>query len=302
MLVQRISYGALLIVGVVAIVFGDLHIADGATVAEGSVSLQCGSLIPLAVLLLALFGTFEMLNLTRAANFEPMGWIIIVGVVLLNAVAWLLPAVYPDSGARVLEYQLVILVLAAMLCAVAQVLRRRAERGIGDISVSIFMLVYMGVLPSFITTLRVSLPGSLGVWAVILFVATVKCTDIGAYFTGVAVGKTKLIPTISPGKTVEGLAGGVLLAVVASCLLSRFLPWPVDPGGRLINAYQAVIFGVVVGVIGQFGDLVESVIKRDAALKDSAQVIPAFGGILDLLDSPVFAAPIGYLLLSAWLV
>ncbi len=298
MLAQRIFFGILLIAGLVAIFWGDYYVAGTATGPNGSANLQCGSIIPLAVLLLAVFGTLESLNLTRAAGYVPMGKVVLLGVIALNIAPWLVPAVYPDSEIGPFEWELIVFMLASMSIGVVQIIRHRTEGGIGDISVSIMILAYMGILLSMITSLRASLTGTMGTLAVLQFVAVVKCTDIGAYFTGLAIGKTKLIPAISPGKTVEGLAGGVVLAIGASAVLARSLPWP---GAMGISTFQAVLFGAVIAMLGHLGDLVVSVFKRDATSKDSGRVIPAFGGILDLLDSPVFAAPVGYLLLRAWL-
>ncbi len=301
MLVQRLFFGLLLIAGLVAIFWGDYYVAHTTTAAGDSADLRCGSIIPLAVLLLAVFGTLELLNLTRSAGYVPMGNVVLVGVLALNITPWLVPAIYPDSTISAFEWQLVVFMLAAMSVSVVQIARHRTDRGIGDISVSIMILAYMGILLSMLTALRAGVPGTTGTLAVLLFVAAAKSTDIGAYFTGLAIGKTKLIPAISPGKTVEGSAGGVVLAIIVSVVLARVLPWPAAAGSPPINTFQAVLFGLIIAMLGQLGDLVESVFKRDAASKDSGKAIPAFGGILDLLDSPAFAAPVGYLLLRTWL-
>jgi len=301
MLSQRIIFGLLLIAGLVAIFWGDVYIAAGSEGSHDAAYLGRGSIIPLTVLLLAVFGTMELLNLTRSAGYVPMGMVVVLGVIALNATAWVVPALFPDAEIGPFEWELIILMLASMTIGVVQIVRHRTQRGIGDISVSIMILVYMGVLLSMITALRASLPGPTGAWAVLLFVAVVKGTDIGAYFTGVAIGKTKLIPAISPGKTVEGFAGGFVLAIVLSIILVHVLPWTQSPGTSGMGTLQAVLFGSVVAGVGQLGDLVESVFKRDATSKDSGQVIPAFGGILDLLDSVAFTAPLAYLLLKAWL-
>ncbi len=302
MLVQRLFYGALLIAGLVLIFWGDYVFATVPIDPHETADLRCGSIIPLVVLLLAVFGTLESLDLARAAGYMPMGKVVLIGVVVLNVIPGLVPAVVPDARQGAFGWELIVFMLATMAVGVMQVIRHRTERGIGDISVSIMILAYMGILLSMVTALRASLPGTVGTLAVLQFIAVVKCTDIGAYFTGRALGKTKLIPAISPGKTVEGLAGGFVLAIVVSLVLARILPWPTPAGGgSAISPFEAVLFGAVIAMVGLLGDLVESVFKRDATSKDSGNVIPAFGGILDLLDSPAFAAPVAYLLLSFWL-
>jgi len=118
----------------------------------------------------------------------------------------------------------------------------------------------------------------------------VKFTDIGAFFGGRALGKHKLIPWLSPGKTWEGLGFGVLTAAIVGMICA---PWISQ-----LLWWQGLIFGAVIGLVGQAGDLLESLMKRDAQVKDSGQLIPGFGGILDVIDSPLLAAPFAYLLFS----
>ena len=125
-----------------------------------------------------------------------------------------------------------------------------------------------------------------------LFLAAVKCTDIGAYFVGSAVGRHKLIVWLSPGKSWEGLIGGLAFAAGVSILVAW--AWKIDAA-----VWEAAVFGVAVALAGQFGDLCESLLKRSARVKDSGAALPEFGGVLDLLDSPLLAAPVGYVLLAA---
>ncbi|MCP4379805.1 MAG: phosphatidate cytidylyltransferase, partial [bacterium] len=115
--------------------------------------------------------------------------------------------------------------------------------------------------------------------------------DIGAYFTGSAIGKHKLIPWLSPGKSWEGLIGGLVTAAGVSILITHL-------AGLEIAIWQSAIFGVVIGLAGQFGDLCESLLKRSAKLKDSSKMVPEFGGILDIIDSPLLAAPVAYALFA----
>lgn len=120
-------------------------------------------------------------------------------------------------------------------------------------------------------------------------VFTAKSCDIGAYLTGSLIGKRKLIPRVSPGKTVAGLVGGLCLSTavgVAVIVLS-------ERGGLLFG----LLFGFAVAVATVFGDLAESLVKRCVKVKDSAGLLPGQGGILDLIDSLILAAPVGYILL-----
>jgi phosphatidate cytidylyltransferase len=152
---------------------------------------------------------------------------------------------------------------------------------------------YLGVLPSFLAQLR-WLPGgegegdSRGMASVALAVFVPKCCDIGAYFTGRLLGRHRMAPVLSPKKTWEGLAGGLALSVLTAWAIHRYLP------GLPMNDLSAAGFGLAVGIAGVLGDLAESMIKRDCRQKDASQALPGFGGVLDVVDSILFAAPVAY--------
>jgi phosphatidate cytidylyltransferase len=129
---------------------------------------------------------------------------------------------------------------------------------------------------------------------ILMILLCVKFTDIGAYFGGRALGRHKLIPWLSPGKTWEGLFFGVLTAGAVGALCS---PW-INPPSYHLDWWKGLIFGIVIGGIGQLGDLLESMMKRDAEVKDSGTLVPGFGGILDIIDSPLLAAPFAYIMFS----
>lgn len=152
---------------------------------------------------------------------------------------------------------------------------------------SLLAFVYLGLMFGFLLAIR----REHSAWTVLWAVLVTKSCDIGAYFTGRAIGRHKLIPWLSPGKTWEGLVGGVVMAVI----VAYFGWWLVRPSGQGPPAWWlGVVPGVVLGLIGQIGDLFESVLKRDAGRKDSGQTIPGFGGVLDVLDSPLLAAPFAF--------
>lgn len=149
-------------------------------------------------------------------------------------------------------------------------------------------LVYLGFMFGFVLAIR----REHSAWVVLWVLAVTKSCDIGAYFTGKALGKHKLIPWLSPGKTWEGLAGGVALSsVVAIIGLSLLRDAHLNPG---VKTVEAIVVGAVFGLVGQVGDLLESLLKRDAGTKDSGSSIPGFGGVLDVLDSPILVAPVAY--------
>lgn len=150
---------------------------------------------------------------------------------------------------------------------------------------TLLAVVYLGVLPGFFFPIALTH----GAWLVLGMIAIVKAADIGAYTAGHLFGRHKLIPWLSPGKTVEGFIGGLLFSagagVIVATLRTDFWLW------------QGAVIGLVLGAIGQLGDLVESLLKRDAGVKDSGTV-PGFGGLLDLFDSPLLAAPAAYWMLK----
>jgi len=168
-----------------------------------------------------------------------------------------------------------------------QMIRHRLDAAVARVGATLLAVAYLGVGTAIVLAIRVDK----GVPALILFLAAVKCADIGAYFTGSAIGRHKLIAWLSPGKSWEGLFGGLAAAAGVSILVVWLF-------GMRMSLAWAAIFGCVVGAIGQFADLCESLLKRSASIKDSGALVPEFGGVLDVLDSPLLAAPAAYVMLS----
>jgi phosphatidate cytidylyltransferase len=157
-----------------------------------------------------------------------------------------------------------------------------------------FMGAYLGLLPSFLIDLRWLAPfEGRGPWsrstaALVLCIFTPKVGDIAAYFAGRALGQHLMSPVLSPKKTIEGAIGGVIGASLFAMAVQ--LVEPVAWGGVL----SAAILGALLGVVGIFGDLAESLLKRDAKAKDASTTVPGFGGVLDVIDSILFCAPVVY--------
>lgn len=160
-----------------------------------------------------------------------------------------------------------------------------------------FAMVYLGILPGMYLLIREgdASGGGYSAWVIAAILLIVKSCDIGAYFTGRFLGKHKLIPWLSPGKTWEGLVGGMLVAgllAVGFTLWGNHLAPP-----RAIAVWYAFPAGMLLGFLGQIGDLVASLLKRDAGVKDWAASIPGFGGVMDVADSILIVAPVAYWLL-----
>lgn len=170
------------------------------------------------------------------------------------------------------------------------------------VALTVWALAYLGLLPGFFAQLRwlPDPPGYNGVprgtIALALAIFVPKGCDIGAYTVGRLIGRHRLTPLLSPKKTWEGAIGGVVTAALVAIGLCRLCP--ASEWGVL----KAVGFGLTVGLIGLLGDLAESLIKRDGQKKDASQTLPGFGGVLDVVDAVVFAAPVAYLWLTVpWL-
>jgi phosphatidate cytidylyltransferase len=166
---------------------------------------------------------------------------------------------------------------------------------------TVLATLYLGGLGWFLMALRVKEGQNvIGTTAIILMILlVVKATDIGAYFGGRLFGRHKLIVWLSPGKTWEGLICGLALAAAVGTVFAMLMG-PVDPSAPATGLvwWKGLLFGIVIGGVGQLGDLLESLMKRDAEVKDSGSLVPGFGGVLDIIDSPLLAAPFAYLLFS----
>ena len=125
-------------------------------------------------------------------------------------------------------------------------------------------------------------------------------TDIGAFQVGRAVGGKKLMPTVSPGKTMSGAVGGLIFAIVVAFIYAKFVLRPVAQLG--FRPVHLVLFAITISVAGQVGDLFESLLKREAGVKDSSNLIPGHGGFLDRLDSLFFVLPVAFALMNWWLL
>ena len=345
MLWQRLLFGALMILAIVALVVFDAWLSSGpgfplnasavsampqnAATAPGHYPPAAARPVPwnglpvamLAVLLVA-FGTLEAAALLRSAGLSPptawsafvaSGLCLIPWVEMMQQTSALRPLL--GLGTRHVPLTLLWLAGGVLGCCGIVLARRTTERAFANMAAGVFLFTYLGLMTSFVVRIRCLDPGPAGSALFIYFVLTVKMSDMGAYFTGMAFGRNRLAPVISPGKTVEGFIGACLLAGLAAVAGWFLMGSSGDPAavqavgdvgqaGRAGYAglvpmssrwlIQALLFGVLMAIIGHFGDLVESAWKRDLGTKDSAQVVPSFGGVLDIIDSPVLAAPVAW--------
>ena len=198
------------------------------------------------------------------------------------------------SPARVNDFETSFLIVFVLGLCVLQFLSKSNTAGILAISTTLFGLMYVPWLLNFIQKINF-FPGinDNGKFYVLYFILVTKFSDTGAYVVGSMIGKHKMIPRISPAKTWEGFGGAIIVATGASLVFTHCLADKM-PG---MTPLHAVILGVILSSTAVIGDLIESLFKREAGVKDSGNFFPGIGGILDLLDSLLFNAPIMYLYL-----
>jgi len=242
---------------------------------------------------LAAWEFFRIARETGALPLEPAG----------IALAALLPIAV--HGQRLGVYTLSLTAIVAMLLVLFSStiwLRGPSGKPLSSVAITAFGVMYAGLF-SYIYALRYhdyAVGAGAGTVLVVLPVLLTWSTDVGAYAFGRTFGKRKLIPSVSPGKTVEGAVGGLGLTIVICLLYVRFILMPYAQLGLTIQG--AVLFAIVVSVAAQTGDLAESLLKREAGIKDSSRIIPGHGGILDRFDSILFVMPIAFLLLGRLLL
>jgi len=299
MLRWRLSLGAILIGGIVALGYFDHKSA-----------LPGAWLMPLLIII-TILATDEVLRLFRAAGLDPVAWPVHVGnlaVVAGTWVGWCANLSVGDTSAETTVTEAVMQIPpagwalaglgAALLLIFIGEMRRYEKPGgvIANLSAAAMTVFYVGLPLAVLIDLRMRW----GLAAVASIILVVKMGDTGAYTIGRLFGRHKMAPTLSPGKTIEGAFGAFTWAV-AGAFIGLNLVTP-GMGGEASTVAQWIIFGLLVGAAGMLGDLAESLIKRDAGRKDSSTWLPGFGGVMDLMDSILLAAPIAWLLLAAFSV
>jgi phosphatidate cytidylyltransferase len=251
----------------------------------------------LVMVLLAAFGLAEFYGLAAQRGLVCFkGWGILGSVLLMGGTFLNLTGHLGTSGtpARVNDFETSFIILFVLGLCLCQFFSRSNTAGLLAIGTTLFGLMYVPWLLNFIQKINFFFfPGAAGRYYLLYFVVITKFSDTGAYAVGSLIGRHKLCPRISPAKTWEGFAGAIAVSTLASLLLTHFLGRKM-PG---MNCVHAVVLGVILSIGAVVGDLIESLFKREAGAKDSGKCFPGIGGMLDLLDSLLFNAPIMYLYL-----
>ncbi len=235
-----------------------------------------GWLFTILMALIAIVGGYEFGNLLKAHGYR-----FSLPLYIVSCLCFMVFAYVADG------YNLIILALIFILLAVHGILFVLQRLSIEEAAVSFFGIYYIAFTLSTAVSMRLHMEG--GMFLIFLIFIIQWLTDSGAYIVGSTLGKHKLMPKISPKKSVEGAVGGIAVAVVAAVIFN--LIFKVLPIGWLI------LVTVIASILGQIGDLVESAFKRWAGVKDSGNLIPGHGGVLDRFDSLLFIAPFLYIFL-----
>ena len=254
----------------------------------------------LVMLAIAVLGLEEFYALVEKAGHRCFRkWGLVGGIILMTSTF-----LYVQGGiranvqpAKANDFETGILILFVLGLCLRQFLSKGGGSGLLRISTTLFGLMYVPWLLNFIQKLHF-FPDVRGVdvdgnFYVLYFILVTKFSDLGAYCVGSLIGKHKMIPRISPGKTWEGFGGAIVVSTLVSLVFAYFA------GSRLygMNWMHAIILGVLLSMAAVVGDLIESIFKREAKVKDSGHWFPGIGGILDLMDSLLFNAPLMYLYL-----
>jgi len=304
MLRWRLAFGVLIVGGLLVLCWLD-DLLHGLTEVPGI------ALFPVLVVLVVL-ASREVLHLAAAGGMRPVPWVVYCGSLLVVTSCWVAPLSVkfndklPEdsrylaliSSAAASDWTLVALAVGVLMAFAAEMYRFKHPGGVTiNVAAAVFAITYVGFLLSFLVKLYL-------VWGMGALVSTlivVKMGDTGAYTVGRLIGRSKMAPGLSPGKTVEGAIGAMVFACLGAWATFHWLPafeelhWLFQgtsiEGDASGTSWGWLLFGLLVGITGMVGDLAESLIKRDVQQKDSSNWVPGFGGVLDILDSALLAAP-----------
>jgi len=283
MLRWRILMGVTIVAGLVGLCWLDYH-----------APLPGLWLFPLGLICM-LMATDEILDLGRQVGGNPLPWTVYVGNVLLMISSWV-PVVWERAaeavpGATAGTWPMLALALTVLLVFGGEMYRFQKPGGAAlNVAMAVLAIVYVGLMFGLLAQLRVrwGLPG------LISLIVVVKAGDIGAYTVGRLVGRHKMAPWLSPGKTTEGAIGALTFGVLAAWITFVWVMPPMEGTAQQTAWWGWLLFGLLVATAGMVGDLAESLMKREAGRKDSSTWLPGFGGVLDIVDSILLAAPVAW--------
>ena len=230
----------------------------------------------------AVVGTIEFYHLAASRGLRPITALGLIFALIVLLMAYL----------ERMELFPVLIFLAFMLICLLQLMREGQDNFAAAVGANLFGCLYASV-PFALLLIILNQQEQLAVPAIVFLVLVSWCSDIGAYTIGRLCGRHPMAPTLSPNKTIEGAIGGIAFSVAVALLL--VCCWP--GMASVIPLSHAIVLALLFAVVGQLGDLAESALKRDAELKDSGLDLTGHGGILDIIDSLIFCAPIMFIYL-----
>ena len=239
-----------------------------------------GVLFTILISMAGLVALWEYYRLVFNGEDKPISNIILLWGYGINfAIIWSTFLVGPDLSLSVIGLNLIVVALISLF-------QFKTDQTVLDVVIKQLQgIIYIPVLLSFLVLIR---EGSSGMIWVFVLLAVIFAGDTGAYYVGSYLGRHKLSPAVSPGKTIEGSIGGLAVNLVLGGVGKYFflsgLPWGLS-----------LLFFLTVGIAGQVGDLFESELKRSSGIKDSGGILPGHGGILDRIDALLFASPVAYI-------
>lgn len=286
MLGWRLGISAVLIPALVGLFIADHRLGANAPILLG------------LCLLLVVRGAWEITLLLSTRQMAPSFARVAIGASVVLCAAWV--GVWRQPASPLL-ISLTTIAVAFSICVlsmfIAAALRYREPGGnMETLGAEILSVAYIGLLLAVTAQLRWIAGADAGYLVLASVVISAKCGDVGAYFLGRFLGRRKMIPRLSPGKTWMGFVGAVLGSGLGGWAWLTFATPRFGDNWQPAAWYWLVLYGVVLGLAGLVGDLCESLIKRDVEAKDSAALLPGFGGLLDLLDSVLFAGPVAVIL------
>jgi phosphatidate cytidylyltransferase len=245
------------------------------------------ALFVLVFMALTIGGLYEFFYLIKKKGFPIYSYTgIIIGVLIPLSI---FIRFEPTKG-----WELLFIIIILLMVFMLQLIRRDNTNAIVGISTTLFGVLYVSWLFSFLIKIRGLLPGEDGIKLLIFILLVTKAGDIGALLVGSKFGRHPLLPRVSPNKTVEGSLGSFVFSMGVAVVGADLLPPELN-----FSTLHVSLMGAFFGGIGQLGDMSESLIKRDCGVKDSGKILPGLGGILDAIDSVLFSAPPFYFYMSS---
>ncbi|MDY7110422.1 MAG: phosphatidate cytidylyltransferase [Planctomycetota bacterium] len=303
MLKHRLITGPILVAALLLIVWLDDRL-DAVRLAGFWQELFMGKVHPprglilfgLGLLVTPLAG-LELSAIFRANGIRTRAWLTSAAAMLGLVLSYSVPTRTENTPGTEAIFAIAIVSTGMIIVFVASLLtfsrQKKVEGVVAAAGAVVFAMVYLGLMIGFLLALR----RSHSAWWIVGVILTTKACDTGAFFTGRAIGRHRMIPWLSPGKTWEGLAGGIVLSVIVGLALAAASQAFLGETDH-VPLWLGLLCGVIFAIVGQCGDLTMSLFKRGAGLKDASQLLPGLGGVLDVLDSPLLVAPVAFWLLE----